>query len=60
MFTENDCKNASVKNMPYTVSSTNIGTLGKYEQKIHKILTHHWSKTIESGVKISLWNKCFL
>ncbi len=59
-----------------TVSSTNIGTLGKYEQgscennlhclsflsftqKIHKIPTYHWSKTIESGEKISWWNKCF-
>ncbi len=26
---------------------------------IHKIPTYHWSKTIESGGKISLWNKCF-
>ncbi len=29
-------------------------------QKNHKIPTYHWSKTIESGEKISLWNKCFL
>ncbi len=28
-------------------------------QKIHKIPTYHWSKTIESGEKISWWNKCF-
>ncbi len=58
-----------------TVPSTNIGTLDKYEQrqkinlhclsfwsfiqKIHKIPTYHWSKTIESGEKISWWNKCF-
>ncbi len=28
-------------------------------QKMHKILTYHWSKTIESGEKISWWNKCF-
>ncbi len=26
---------------------------------IQKIPTYHWSKTIESGEKISWWNKCF-
>ncbi len=51
------------------VPSTNIGTLDQYEQRLlwkkitqkkknHKILTYHWSKTIESGEKS--WNKCFL
>ncbi len=33
--------------------------LWSFTQKIHKILTYHWSKTIESGEKISWWNKCF-
>ncbi len=28
-------------------------------QKNYKILTFHWSKTMESGGEISLWNKCF-
>ncbi len=28
-------------------------------QKIHKILTYHWSKAIESGGKISLWINAF-
>ncbi len=28
-------------------------------KKNHKIPTYHWSKTIESGEKISWWNKCF-
>ncbi len=28
-------------------------------KKIHKILNFHWSKTMESMGKISLWNKCF-
>ncbi len=30
-----------------------------FHSKIHKIPTYHWSKTIESGEKISWWNKCF-
>ncbi len=28
-------------------------------QKMYKILSFHWSKTMESVGEISLWNKCF-
>ncbi len=28
-------------------------------QKIYKILTFHWSKSMESRRKFPLWNKCF-
>ncbi len=30
-----------------------------FHSKNSQIPTYHWSKTIESGGKISLWNKCF-
>ncbi len=67
-------RDAEGKSLMYTVPSTNpLVNMTKgavkinlhclsflsFIQKIHKIPTYHWSKTIESGEKISWWNKCF-